>query len=159
MPQTDVKSSSRRVPFQATPPVSFGLEPNTKAIGTAGQSGEWKDGCVRPCSNISRTLPRKSLFRRRLKPREMTHCVSRVVEGRFIFQTSGHGSAEAERFVQLMRCLEAFSGIRVLTYVLMSNHFYLLCEVPEPKTLSLLISRSTRSGPVFVTTPRITVTA
>jgi hypothetical protein len=50
------------------------------------------------------------------------HCVSRVVEGRFIFQTSGHGSAEAERFVQLMRCLEAFSGIRVLTYVLMSNH-------------------------------------
>jgi len=66
----------------------------------------------------------------------MTHCVSRVVEGRFIFQTSGHGSAEAERFVQLMRCLEAFSGIRVLTYVLMSNHFHLLCEVPEPKTLS-----------------------
>jgi hypothetical protein len=37
------------------------------------------------------------------------HCVSRVVEGRFIFQTSGHGSAEAERFVHLMRRLEAFS--------------------------------------------------
>jgi len=64
------------------------------------------------------------------------HCVSRVVEGRFIFQTSGHGSAEAERFVQLMRRLEAFSGIRVLTYALMSNHFHLLCEVPEPKDLS-----------------------
>src|SRR5499427_5883643 len=58
------------------------------------------------------------------------HCVSRVVEGRFIFQTSGHGSAEAERFIKLMRCLEAFSGIRALTYVLMSNHFHLLCEVP-----------------------------
>ena len=64
------------------------------------------------------------------------HCVSRVVERRFIFQTSGHGSVEAERFVQLMRRLEAFSGIRVLTYALMSNHFHLLCEVPEPKTLS-----------------------
>ena len=64
------------------------------------------------------------------------HCVSRVVERRFIFQTSGHGSVEAERFVQLMRRLEAFSGIRVLTYALMSNHFHLLCEVPEPKALS-----------------------
>jgi putative transposase len=64
------------------------------------------------------------------------HCVSRVVEGRFIFQTAGHGSTEAERFIRLMRCLAAFSGIRVLTYALMSNHFHLLCEVPEPKTLS-----------------------
>jgi hypothetical protein len=50
------------------------------------------------------------------------HCVSRVVERRFIFHTSGHGSAEAERFIKLMRRLEAFSGIRVLTYGLMSNH-------------------------------------
>jgi putative transposase len=64
------------------------------------------------------------------------HCVSRVVEGRFIFQISGHGSAEAERFIKLMRRLEAFSGVRVLTYALMSNHFHLLCEVPEPKSLS-----------------------
>ena len=64
------------------------------------------------------------------------HCVSRVVEGRFIFLTSGHGSVEAERFTELMRRLEAFSGIRVLTYVLMSNHFHLLCQVPELKTLS-----------------------
>jgi REP-associated tyrosine transposase len=64
------------------------------------------------------------------------HCVSRVVERRFIFDTSGHGSAEPERFIKLMRRLEAFSGIRVLTYALMSNHFHLLCEVPEPKVLS-----------------------
>ena len=59
-----------------------------------------------------------------------------MVDGRFIFQAAGHGSPEAERFVLLMRRLEAFSGIRVLTYVLMSNHFHLLCEVPEPKALS-----------------------
>jgi putative transposase len=64
------------------------------------------------------------------------HCVSRVVEGRFIFQTTGHGSVEAERFVQLMRRLEAFTGVRILTYALMANHFHLLCEVPEPKILS-----------------------
>src|SRR6516162_9339397 len=65
-----------------------------------------------------------------------TTCVSGVVERRFIFQTSGHGSAEAKRFIKLMRRLEAFSGVRVLTYALMSNHFHLLCEVPEPKALS-----------------------
>ena len=59
------------------------------------------------------------------------HCISRVVEGRFIFQVSGHGSVEAERFIMLMRRLEAFSGVRVLTYVLMSNHFHLLCEVGQ----------------------------
>ena len=35
-----------------------------------------------------------------------------------------------------MRRLEAFSGIRVLTYSLMSNHFHLLCEVPQAQELS-----------------------
>jgi REP element-mobilizing transposase RayT len=54
------------------------------------------------------------------------HCVSRVVDRRFIFQSARHGSAEAERFVLLMRRLEAFNGVRVLTYALMSNHFHLL---------------------------------
>ena len=64
------------------------------------------------------------------------HCISRVVEGRFIFGTSEGGSVAAEFFVALMRGLEAFTGIRVLEYVLMSNHFHLLCEVPVPKPLS-----------------------
>ena len=64
------------------------------------------------------------------------HCVSRVVDRRFIFQTAGHGSPEAERFVLLMRRLEAFSGVSVLTYTLMSDHFHLLCEVPPAQELS-----------------------
>jgi putative transposase len=59
-----------------------------------------------------------------------------VVDGGFIFQTTGHGSPEAERFVLLMRQLEAFSGVRVLDYVLMSNHFHLLCQVPQAQELS-----------------------
>ena len=66
------------------------------------------------------------------------HCVSRVVEGRFIFQTTAGGSVEAEHFVGLMRRLEAFSGVRVLTYALMSNHFHLLCQVPPAEPLSEL---------------------
>ena len=64
------------------------------------------------------------------------HCLSRTVEGRFIFQSSGAGSLEAQKFVALMRRLEAFSGVRVLTYVLMANHFHVLCEVPAPRPLS-----------------------
>ena len=54
----------------------------------------------------------------------------------FISKTSRHGSVEPERSSQLMRRLEAFSGVRILNYVLMANHFHLLCEVPEPKILS-----------------------
>jgi len=50
-----------------------------------------------------------------------TTAFSRVVECRFIFQISGHRSVEVERFVTLMRRLETFSGVRVLTYVLMFN--------------------------------------
>jgi REP element-mobilizing transposase RayT len=61
-----------------------------------------------------------------------------VVDGRFIFQTTAGGSVEAEHFVGLMRRLEAFSGVRVLTYALMSNHFHLLCQVPEAEPLSEL---------------------
>jgi putative transposase len=64
------------------------------------------------------------------------HCMSRVVDSLYIFRTTGHGCAEGERFVGLMRRLGAFSGVRVLDYVLMSNHFHLMCEVPEPVTLS-----------------------
>src|SRR5260370_21965084 len=35
-----------------------------------------------------------------------------------------------------MRRLEAFCGVRGLTYALMSNHFHLLCEVPQAQELS-----------------------
>jgi putative transposase len=82
-------------------------------------------------------LPKAMRFPRvKAEGQSLYHCVSRVVEGRFIFQTTGHGSVEAERFLKLMRRLGAFSGVRILSYSLMANHFHLLCEVPEPKTLS-----------------------
>ena len=59
------------------------------------------------------------------------HCMSRVVDKRFIF-----GDEEKRVFVGLMRKLEAFTGIRVLTWCVMSNHFHLLLEVPERIELS-----------------------
>ena len=53
------------------------------------------------------------------------HCISRVVDRRFVF-----GERECEAFRMHMRMYENFSGCRVLSYCLMSNHFHLLLEVP-----------------------------
>jgi len=64
------------------------------------------------------------------------HCVSRVVDGRFLFQTQSPGSFEAEHFVHLMRRLEKACCVQVLTYALMANHFHILCKVPERRSLS-----------------------
>lgn len=64
------------------------------------------------------------------------HCVSRVVEGRFLFRTQGPASAEAEHFVYLMRRLERACQVQVLTYALMANHFHILCKVPQRQHLS-----------------------
>jgi len=64
------------------------------------------------------------------------HCISRFVHGLFIFGTSGGFCAEAEEFLSLMRRWAAFTGIRIVDYVLMTNHFHILCEVPEPDPLT-----------------------
>ena len=53
------------------------------------------------------------------------HCISRVVDRRFVF-----GERECEAFRMFMRMYENFSGCRVLSYCVMSNHFHLLLEVP-----------------------------
>jgi putative transposase len=58
------------------------------------------------------------------------HCISRVVDRQFIL-----GDEEREHFVALMRKLEAFLGLRVVTYAVMSNHFHLLVEEPDRSTL------------------------
>src|SRR5277367_6603479 len=68
--------------------------------------------------------------------RSFYHCISRLVHGLFIFGTSGGRCAEAEEFLSLMRHWAAFCGIRILDYVLMPNHFHILCDVPEPKPLT-----------------------
>ncbi len=53
------------------------------------------------------------------------HCISRVVDRRFVL-----GNEEREQFRKFMRMQENFSGCRVISYCLMSNHFHLLLEVP-----------------------------
>jgi putative transposase len=53
------------------------------------------------------------------------HCISRVVDRRLVF-----GQRECEAFRTFMRMYENFSGCRVLSYCVMSNHFHLMLEVP-----------------------------
>ena len=53
------------------------------------------------------------------------HCISRVVDRRFVFE-----DLEREQFRMFMRMQENFSGCRVLSYCVMSNHFHILLEVP-----------------------------
>ena len=53
------------------------------------------------------------------------HCISRVVDRRFVL-----GTEEKEKFRALMRIYEKFTGCRVTAYCLMDNHFHILLEVP-----------------------------
>ena len=53
------------------------------------------------------------------------HCISRVVDRRFVFEET-----EREKLRTFMRMQENFSGCRILSYCLMSNHIHLLLEVP-----------------------------
>lgn len=53
------------------------------------------------------------------------HCISRVVDQRFAFEGN-----DKEQFRTYMRMYENFSGCRVLSYCLMSNHIHLLLEIP-----------------------------
>jgi REP element-mobilizing transposase RayT len=64
----------------------------------------WKDSTVKPA---------------------IYHTISRVVDRRFVF-----GDKEREQFRMFMRMQENFSGCRVLSYCVMSNHFHVLLEVP-----------------------------
>jgi REP element-mobilizing transposase RayT len=59
--------------------------------------------------------------------------MSRVVDRRMIFEAK-----DKEIFRKIMRNLEAFSGVRVVTYCLMTNHFHLLLDVPEKDKLAPL---------------------
>ncbi len=67
-----------------------------------------------------------------LEKRAIYHCVSRVVDRRFVF-----GDEEREHFRMFMRMQENFSGCRVLAYCVMSNHFHILLEVPPAEALVL----------------------
>jgi REP element-mobilizing transposase RayT len=59
------------------------------------------------------------------------HLLSRVVDKKDIFTAT-----EKERFRRLMRRAEAFSGVDILTYCCMDNHWHILLHVPPSRPLS-----------------------
>jgi hypothetical protein len=60
---------------------------------------------------------------------EIYHVVSRIVGRQWVLE-----EAEKEHFRMLMRMCERFTGCRVSSYCLMSNHFHILLEVtPVPE--------------------------
>ena len=63
------------------------------------------------------------------------HCISRVVDRRIVFR-----AGEKEVFRSILRKLEDFCDVRVVTYCLMGNHFHLLLEIPEEGSLEPLTS-------------------
>jgi len=65
--------------------------------------------------------------------RSFYHVMSRVVDRRMVFEPK-----DKEVFRKIMRNLEVFTGLRVVTYCLMSNHFHLLLDVPDREGLEPL---------------------
>ena len=59
------------------------------------------------------------------------HLVSRCAFKRMAFE-----DGEKEMFVKMLRKVAAFSGIEVLAYCVMSNHFHVLVHVPSPVELT-----------------------
>ncbi|MEM7396245.1 MAG: transposase, partial [Verrucomicrobiota bacterium] len=57
------------------------------------------------------------------------HVMSRVVNRDFVL-----GDEEKKQFRRLMRRLERFTGLHVLTYAILDNHFHLLLQVPKRET-------------------------
>ncbi len=73
---------------------------------------------------------RKARF---IRPGGVYHVTSRVIEKKFIFD-----DAEKERMRVLLFQLASFSGVRILTHAIMSNHLHLLVEVPERPSKKVL---------------------
>ena len=59
------------------------------------------------------------------------HIWSRVVDRRMVFDDD-----EKERFRKTLRAVATFSGIRIMTYVVLDNHFHALCYVPKREEVS-----------------------
>jgi len=61
------------------------------------------------------------------------HCISRLVDRQRALR-----NPEKRHFHDLMRRLERFTGVQVVTYCLMENHFHLLVRVPDRAAIPAL---------------------
>jgi REP element-mobilizing transposase RayT len=71
---------------------------------------------------------------RRFKSADKTaiyHCISRTINGEKLF-----GDAEKEMLRKHLHQAAEFSGVELITYVAMSNHFHVLVRIPEQGVVS-----------------------
>ena len=61
----------------------------------------------------------------------MYHCMTRTVNGERLFE-----DREKEMLRKMLWQVADFSGVEILTYCIMSNHFHVLVRVPEKEELS-----------------------
>ena len=59
------------------------------------------------------------------------HCMTRTVNGEMLFK-----DREKEALRKMLWQVADFSGVEILTYCIMSNHFHVLVRVPEPDKIS-----------------------
>ena len=83
------------------------------------------ESCICPGNMYILAMPRRHTVPALVSPTSYYHCISRVVNRDFVFQAH-----ERDVFRKIMRQVEAFSGLRVLTWTILSNHFHILLEVP-----------------------------
>ena len=58
------------------------------------------------------------------------HVTSRIVDRAFKMD-----EGEREIFRRILRRAEVFSGVKILTYAILSNHFHILLDVPAQPVL------------------------
>jgi putative transposase len=63
-------------------------------------------------------------------PSNIYHCMARAINGEMIF-----GEREKQRIHAYMRAVEAFTGVTVMTYTILTNHTHILLEVPQAPVL------------------------
>ena len=90
-----------------------------------------KTGCYPGMAGMGAARRRAGGRRRRILGRkgQMVHCnhlMSRICAGSVFFD-----EMEKEALVRPIRKMSQFSGIKVLTYCVMGNHFHLLVRVPD----------------------------
>jgi putative transposase len=74
---------------------------------------------------------RRRRFKRPAEESAVYHVVTRTVNGAFLFE-----DADREMLRRMLWQVAEFSGVQVLTYCLLSNHFHVLVRVPAKTALS-----------------------
>jgi hypothetical protein len=107
------------------------MKTKMRELGDDLEEGRDPLGVVRALTGPYVGMGRRSKWRRRikelpLKPSTCFHLMSRICEGLPFFDET-----DKEALVIVLRKLARFSGIKLLTYCVMGNHFHALVRVPE----------------------------